>query len=438
MQFLQSRPVVALADTYGTTYESFVAEVFTGRPPFQEIQSYVGVVADLQTRFEATLPRSAYTSMAMYMDTAGLFLVVTSRREMTTGNAKQAVDLFLRALPAEQRRHAKSTFHPLDELDLERIDAMETVLECRPGEDNEEWISPLGEDEDAPLPLSLRPSWRLADLEALVDTHTRTNSIGVLLPALEDAVPTDDQLVLALRGDVGAHRVLWGGEVQRRAAILVAKAGEQPLTYVRCYTEDRREALIAKRLGERPNLVAVVKIAATMAENGQLPKAVTVLQKSRFIDRCRRVLLKRDASVVTVVKQLPPQQQNEIALALDDTKRFCRCTKSARVAITDAEWSNMWWRDSDDLALPERAEANGFYCSMECVDRPIACVQCGKDDSLAYDSTKPLPVHDLGYSLLIPAIQCTRCNKSVRAQKSVQEVRAWCVSQSHPAKGMVS
>ena len=57
-------------------------------------------------------------------------------------------------------------------------------------------------------------------------------------------------------------------QAQCCGTVVLACAGEQVITYVRCYAESRRQALIAKRLGRGADLVAVVRVAVAMAGAG--------------------------------------------------------------------------------------------------------------------------------------------------------------------------
>jgi hypothetical protein len=112
------------------------------------------------------------------------------------------------------------------------------------------------------------------------------------------------------------------------AAVALVHVGEAPLTYVRCYKESRREALIAKHLGASATLPSTVVVAVAMSKREQLPPVGARGRKTEFLRRCREALklLKPDAE--TDIKKLGVEEQRAIAAALD--ARLCKlCAEPA-------------------------------------------------------------------------------------------------------------
>ena len=250
---------------------------------------------------------------------------------------------------------------------------------------------------------------------------------------------------------------------KRSACIRIAGVGEAVLTYVRCYREERREWLIAKRLRrarreECPScrrtdrlqsdgsgglrceacslaavaavqdrgsdLVEAAKCAMSLAKVGALPPLVVGTRqkgynKPQFVDRLANALRKANPTAETDPKQLPKHKQVEYAMALDDAARVCcHCGQVATdpVCLAAVKLSTGFGMQAD-AALNQDIFDGKVACSTCIRDVSVRyCAKCSKDDALEED--------DRGAS------RCTRCDcpaartepMSERRKRSAEEI----------------
>ena len=131
MDFLRDVPAVALCDEMSTQggNRTYLAGVFDKRPPIDDIKRNVEWVGALQANLTALMakPSIPVKSVAVYIDEKGAFLVATFKRPIQKANASTAVDFAMRGFPAPQFGSILKSLHAFDELDKERIEAMQTV-----------------------------------------------------------------------------------------------------------------------------------------------------------------------------------------------------------------------------------------------------------------------------------------------------------------------
>ena len=98
MEFLRTVPVVELVDE-GSTYSTFFAEVFEKRPEREEIYNSQGFARALEEAFGEALQKtkSGIKSVFFFIDAAGMFMVVTFTRRVSTSHAKMHTDVVVRA-----------------------------------------------------------------------------------------------------------------------------------------------------------------------------------------------------------------------------------------------------------------------------------------------------------------------------------------------------
>ena len=374
MEFLRCPLGATLAEITGmrAAYTTFMAEVYAGRPPVDDVLAFKGVTTEWQEHFTRVLqggadpttrntPRvrkNSVSSIRILLDTTGACLVVTMARAMPMGDAKQAVGAFVGSvLPERIRALIAETFRPLDELDKVRLDAMQSLVTFRPRVCKPRakptypsaMLTTLAEflaavpDEDIEsmkfMPKMERPqaeptyspATRMTRAEFLAAESDEDTEVLVPMPRLSlcDPAPQNvhgegEGMSAATwrayeEGNLDTTAAFWLEEAKHRATIVLAAAGEQPLTYVRCGHEDRREAFVKMRLGHNPTATfADVVVAATaMAAAGQLKKPESSAARKAFLDRCVRVLKALNPSAEQIVKKLPAPDQCKIGAALD-------------------------------------------------------------------------------------------------------------------------
>ena len=307
MQFLSNTPALSLSDQ-GSKYTTYCAEMFQGRPCIEQVCAFHPWAQELNDKFTSALAKPAcpVAQLLVYLDDQGAFIVASLKLPDITNNARKVLDTVLKGLPEEQRRVALTSLHPLDELDKQRLEAMRAVTvphaHVRP---------------ERPTPTTLQ-----AFLEDASDSEEEGVKICVPLRPQLKAL-TDDS---SFREEFEADRQRY----VMSADVVLIQVGEAPLTYVRCYKECRREALIAKHLGASPTLLSTVKVAVAMSKLDQLPSVGAHGRKTEFMRRCKGALkfLKPDAE--TEVKKLSVEDQRGIAASLD-TRLCALCAEPATI-----------------------------------------------------------------------------------------------------------
>ena len=132
MEFLRAVPAMELTDE-GSRYSTFFAEVLETRPGREEIRGSQQLALEIEEAFDEALQISAcIRSVFFYIDAAGMFMVATFERQVSTSHAKTHTHSIVRSLPQMHRRVIEKTLRACDELDKDRITAMTTVQACRP------------------------------------------------------------------------------------------------------------------------------------------------------------------------------------------------------------------------------------------------------------------------------------------------------------------
>ncbi len=131
MEFLREVPSAALCDETSVVggYSTYFADIFEPRPPIDDIQQNIAWVNVLQNNLATLLERPSMPikSLSVYFDVKGAFLLTTFKHAIRKSPAATAVDFAMRSFPDREHRRILSTLHAFDELDKERIDAMQTV-----------------------------------------------------------------------------------------------------------------------------------------------------------------------------------------------------------------------------------------------------------------------------------------------------------------------
>jgi len=402
MQFLQQRPDVILAGSGYRKHGTFVADMFAGRPSFDEMLSFKDWATTLQASFDEMLARKAcpVKTISIVLDKAGAYVLVTTKVSIQVGDARSAVDTVLKQLPETQRSNVLSSIRAFDELDKMRVDA---------------WVPAWLPRPSPPSPPVLRKGITLREfLDQQEDSE-------------EEEPPRSGLLALTDLGGAStfgaADEGLWREGITNTATVVLAHAGPAwALTYIRCHREPRRVDLLAGRLARKASLVDCARIALQMAAEGSLPGHTGPrARKTEFLRRCAEALDKVNPRAVGDPKNLAPRQAWELGALMGATAaRPCdRCgipverpvAAECMAAPTELE----------DFRQAHSSVRDKVYChGCAKVTRVLYCPECGKDD--AVEPTPGLTPFEQTYG--VKRHRCNRCDTpaiAVRAKRSCLE-----------------
>jgi len=280
MEFLSSAPKLEL-NAHSGKVDVFCADIFTPRPPLEEMLAFSSWSASAQAQMTAALER-ANCSVAwacLVVDEVGMLALVAFKHRLQLCDAKPAAERALAALPEQQRRVVEQALRPLDELDYNRISAWRTMQSLRPKRAKPVHVPP---QQRAPMSLA-------AYMEQMSSSEEEDEGEPPL--AIQDCAGT----TLAAR-PAPTPWGLWAELAQQTAVVQVASAGKRPdvLTYIRCHREARRVQLIVEKLQaeyDRASFPQVVEVAKGLAEAGSIPGIDGPRsRKSEFLARCREAL----------------------------------------------------------------------------------------------------------------------------------------------------
>jgi hypothetical protein len=281
MDFLRSCPTLTLGDDLGHEHKCFGADLFNGRPGFQNIQAFQEWAGKQQDIFMQKMEKKACPVqwLGLFVDQEGAMLIATRHSGANLNNMRVGLKTMLSALPDELQKAVATTLRPLDELDRVRIDGWQTVNDLR-GEDSS--------DEDSPAQ----------------ETTLALRQAGQVEMSIE-----------------GGALVAWAARARAYATICLASTGDVPaLTYIRCSEKKQRRHLLLlnKVREEKAEILAdVVRIAAALAKNGSLP-APGRQRTCEFMRRCVEALKVVNPKAETEVTNLPKEEQEVVRRALGD------------------------------------------------------------------------------------------------------------------------
>ena len=175
--------------------------------------------------------------------------------------------------------------------------------------------------------------------------------------------------------------------------------------------------LVAK-LHDLPDLAETCVLAAELAREGLLPSpSGPRARKGEFLKRCQAALEKKNPLAQLDVKQVPPEDQRAIALALQPHQKICSvCPNQAK---TSMEFSLSWWN-----GVPEPDAGTEWFCSTCAPMHAAVCPSCGKHGTLVQDgehlhSSSPLVLSHHRFSNL----RCTDCKRAAVAPFTAAEKR---------------
>jgi hypothetical protein len=103
MDFLVARPQMTFSGAGAGT--SFAADIFGGRPSFEEIQGFQGIMDEIAIEVQASMQRPScrISSVDLIIDSEGLFGIFVFEQALNTGNAKRAVNTLRAGEPSPLR-----------------------------------------------------------------------------------------------------------------------------------------------------------------------------------------------------------------------------------------------------------------------------------------------------------------------------------------------
>ncbi len=400
MQFLQQRPSVTLADHTNRKHGTFAAEMFVGRPSFDAMLGFKDWATTLQASLEELLARKAcpIKTIAIVLDRAGAWVVVTTKVCVQVGDARSAVDTVLKKLPVPLRNAILSSVRAFDELDKTRVD---------------EWV-PAWLPKAAEAPSTPKEGMSLRDFLAQEEEEPCEPRPAALALTDLDAEASEDICPCAV------DREIWREGLKNTATVIVAHAGQEDapaLTYIRCHRETRRVELLAKRISRSASLVDCVRTARRMAEEGSLPGHTGPrARKTEFLRCCSEALAKACPRAVNDPKMLAPRQAWELAMEMGDGDARA-CDHCGRPATNPVRAEDIV--DGCELetflqlheSVRDKVYCGGVGAEVATV---VYCADCGRDDVLADAPEQTLRTYGAKRR------RCTRCDTHAVALRSMR------------------
>ena len=250
MRFLDEIPSVALVEHTCGKYTTFAANLFDPRPDWESLRSFEQRALLLEEAMQRHLEKTVcpFTSVVIYVDKNGGWIVAETRKRMQVCNAQKRLDTVIQSLDqnteeAAVRRNVERTFRAFDELDQRRL--------------RDFFIArPRSTERERPTPTSL---------QALIDEESDEEEASPLL-SIEDL------------GGEAEEDDLWLEGVRELAVVIFAHAGEPPPLYgwVHCIREERREELLRQGLPATPKGAQRAKY--TQKTPDQLPQRTLLTQ----------------------------------------------------------------------------------------------------------------------------------------------------------------
>ena len=421
MDFLQELPTLTLVDSTNVT--AFAAEVFEGRPPFDEIVAGHSLVSELRRHAEMSVGRCLcqIVSMDLVMDAQGLIALFTFKGKTRMCDAKTGVETLIKTFPALQREAIVRTLHPLDELDKVRFDAMQTVRSLRPWVPKEKEEPEEDSDAILYLPGERNPDPKFASVEAYclaLEEEERIEKASLVEESWQHTLALTDTASISGTLAIQRAKIDWVEMAQKFAAISILSIGSYKLTYIRCHREARRVALLERERDSFCNLAGLVKVAMQHCDTGALPHpSQSRVIKAEFMKRCTAVLKTTHPSAECDIKKLPFKDQCYIYTALGMTSGCEDCPEPAEYYY---HWDHAlccWTRQSYPASAPTSSLPETMAICKRCYKKnPWSCTLCRRRDTFtACRGTRliPLPIDSNGPCTVHRGVEC-KCGGTFR------------------------
>ncbi len=283
MEYLRAVPPSSLATD---SHRWFAADIFTHRPRNDVLPALAASIDGFKQKVEHLMrkPTNHFTDVRLYTDVQGSWMVFGFDRRMRVCNVKVAIDtLQAHSFPPEsilgKTARLSANLHTFDELDKERLEAMQPITGFRPLFEEEvpkgpkfelrtcsrsegngsgyyyERVLPDTDSEDENA-LAITPAATLAVLAAVgpVTMSRRAKRQRTHLAISDRSVKDDAQED-------------WAESVRETVAVAVV-VGENVIEYTRCIHEDRRQKILAKRLDSQSTPFSTVMAAHALVGKG--------------------------------------------------------------------------------------------------------------------------------------------------------------------------
>ena len=317
MEFLRNK--LTVTEAAPGLSESFFADLLEPRPTYETLVAFKDWAANAKQHMlrAQTRKNCPLAWVGIFVDKVGVAIVLHFTKGVQLRAAQTAASTLTQFFEKEMQQALWANLHPLDELDLRRIDGWHTPMSLRP--------QGLGkkrareEEEEGCQTLAKRPKTLVQFLAECDedDADDDEEPTGAPLLCIQDAGSAPAQKSLDSRDFLSDLPGMWEYRAKREATIVVTECGTRPtLTFVRCHHEARRLQLIVQAVRdeyERFGMLAVVRVATALAKAGAIPSAIGVRsRKSEFVKRCTAALDALDASAEKDIDKLPSSEQNAI------------------------------------------------------------------------------------------------------------------------------
>ena len=317
MEFLRNK--LTVTEAAPGLSESFFADLLEPRPTYETLVAFKDWAANAKQHMlrAQTRKNCPLAWVGIFVDKVGVAIVLHFTKGVQLRAAQTAASTLTQFFEKEMQQALWANLHPLDELDLRRIDGWHTPMSLRP--------QGLGkkrareEEEEGCQTLAKRPKTLVQFLAECDedDADDDEEPTGAPLLCIQDAGSAPAQESRDSRDLLRDLPGLWEYRAKVEATIVVTECGTRPtLTFVRCHHEARRLQLIVQAVRDeyqRFSMVAVVRVAAALAKAGAIPGAEGPRsRKSEFLKRCTAALDALDASAEKDIDKLPSSEQNAI------------------------------------------------------------------------------------------------------------------------------
>jgi hypothetical protein len=304
----------------------FAADLFSPRPPFDEILGWQQRAAELQEQFKKLTDRTAcpIAWLAFFIDGEGALMLATTKAGMQVNNMRSALDKVLGPLPKEQQQAVVDSLRPLDEADKGRLEAWRSLDSLRP-----KTRPPPAATPAAPQTLE----------EFLQENDYSDDEGGGDEPPPQTLALRQAGGTLAVRGPA-ANWTAWAARAQVYATVVLCRTGPAPeLTYIRCYKESRRHLLLTRHLKDEgaEDLAGVVRLVSRMAKEGAVPGHGRQ-RTCEFLKRCVSALQAVNPLAETDPGKLPREEQAAVRRAMGDEKEPYQGCMSEQCLSKETVW----------------------------------------------------------------------------------------------------
>ena len=272
MEFLRNK--LTVTEAAPGLSESFFADLLEPRPAYETLAAFKDWAASAQQHMlrAQTRKNCPLAWVGIFVDKVGVAIVLHFTKGVQLRAAQTAASTLTQFFEKEMQQALWANLHPLDELDLRRIDGWHTPMSLRPQGLGKKRAREEEEDEGCQV-LAKRSKTRaqfLAECDK-GDADDDEEPTDAPLLCIQDAGSAPAQKNIDSREFLSDLPGTWEYRAKREATIVVTECGTRPtLTFVRCHHEARRLQLIVQAVRdeyERFGMLAVVRVATALAKS---------------------------------------------------------------------------------------------------------------------------------------------------------------------------